>query len=155
MQLRTNPTSGSSAEYGSKITLYISSGKAQVKLTDVSGWTQASAESTLKNAGFNVQVQEINDDNTAKGLVVRTSPQVGSSLEYGSTVTLYVSKGSANKTANVSVDLPKGSNTVSIVAKLDNVIYDTAQQTLSPMKNFILCTCYYSLFRYQNTDNNA
>lgn len=136
---RTNPTSGSSAEYGSKITLYISSGKAQVKLTDVSGWTQASAESTLKNAGFNVQVQEINDDNTAKGLVVRTSPQVGSSLEYGSTVTLYVSKGSANKTANVSVDLPKGSNTVSIVAKLDNVIYDTAQQTLSPNEK----TSYY------------
>ena len=137
--IRTNPTSGSSAEYGSTITLYISSGKAQVKVTDVSGWTQASAESALKSAGFNVQVQEINDDSTAKGLVVRTNPQAGSSLDYGSTVTLYVSKGSANKTANITVTLPTGSNTVSIVAKLDNVIYDTTQQTLSPNST----TSYY------------
>ena len=137
--IRTSPELGTSAEYGSNVTLYISSGKSQVKVTDVSGWTQASAESTLKNAGFNVQVQEINDDNTAKGLVVRTNPEAGSSLDYGSTVTLYVSKGSANKTANITVTLPAGSNTVSIVAKLDNVIYDTTQQTLSPNQT----TSYY------------
>ncbi len=133
--IRTDPQAGSSAEHGSSIVLYVSSGRSQIKVTDVSGWTQASAENALKSAGFNVQVQEINDENIAKGLVVRTDPQADTSLEKGSTVTLYVSKGTANKTANITVTLPRGSNTVNIIAQLDNAVYNTAQQTLSPNQN--------------------
>ena len=48
-----------------------------------------------------MKVQEINDDTVAEGQVVKTDPKAGSTLAYGSTVTLYVSKGPEIKTVSV------------------------------------------------------
>lgn len=61
-----------------QITLTVSSGKKQVEVTDLSNMTQANAEAALKKLGFNVKVQEINDDTVAEGQVVKTDPQAGS-----------------------------------------------------------------------------
>ena len=79
----------------------VSSGKKSVEVTDLSNMTQADAEKALNKLGFNVKVQEVNDDTIAAGQVVKTDPKAGSSLAHGSMVTLYISKGPEIKTVSV------------------------------------------------------
>lgn len=96
-----SPSGSKKVKANAQITLTVSSGKKQVEVTDLSDMTQSNAEAALKKLGFNVNVQEINNDTVAEGQVIKTDPKAGSNLAYGSTVTLYVSKGPAIKTVSV------------------------------------------------------
>ena len=117
-----------------QITLTVSSGKKQVEVTDLSNMTQANAEAALKKLGFNVKVQEINDDTVAEGQVVKTDPQSGSTLAYGSTVTLYVSKGPEIKTVSVPAvvgsDLDSAKSAITKAGlKVGNITYRDDSKT--------------------------
>ncbi|HUR48838.1 MAG TPA: Stk1 family PASTA domain-containing Ser/Thr kinase [Acidimicrobiales bacterium] len=94
--IRTNPEAGSSAELGSSVTIVVSSGAPEPetqKVPDVTGRSEAEAESILNNAGFRVSkryqtvVRESDD-----GIVLDQSPEGGREADRGATVTIVVGR---------------------------------------------------------------
>ena len=123
-----SPSGSKKVKANAQITLTVSSGKKSVEVTDLSNITQADAEASLNKLGLKYEVQEINSDTVAKGLVVKTDPQSGSSLAHGSTVTLYISKGPEIKTVSVpnvvgsTIDNAK-SAIINVGLKVGNITY--------------------------------
>ena len=101
---RTDPDAGTSAEKGSTILLYISSGMTQVP-DGLTGQSKDSALSTLHDQGFNTNVEEEYSDTVASGKVTRTNPASGSTVEQGTTITVYVSKGKEQVTVPSGINL--------------------------------------------------
>ena len=66
-----------------------------VVVPDVSKMTVAEAEKTLHKLGFEVakEIEYIGDDEIEKGLVVKTSPNIGREIKKGSEIKLYESTG--------------------------------------------------------------
>ncbi len=62
--IRTDPPSGTQVDKGSKVTIIVSSGKAQVSVPDVSsgGITKDAAENTINGAGLTPQAHCTNID---------------------------------------------------------------------------------------------
>ncbi len=87
---------------GQSITLTISSGAKTVMVPDVYGKNQEVATSLLKEDGFLTEFVTVADNDVAEGMVIRTSPDIGTSIPEGSTVTVYISSGKAT----VMVSLP-------------------------------------------------
>jgi beta-lactam-binding protein with PASTA domain/predicted Ser/Thr protein kinase len=82
--------SGSAAPH-STITLSVSKGPKQSTVPDVTNQDESSARSTLKSAGFKVEVQreDVNDPGL-DGIVLSQDPGGGSAADQGSTVTITV-----------------------------------------------------------------
>lgn len=88
------------------INLVLSSGPNKVKVTDVIGHEVTRATGELQGDGFQVTVKEIYTDAMREGLVVSTSPERGTYVAPGSTVTITVSKGKEQVTIpSVSVGM--------------------------------------------------
>lgn len=70
-------------------------GRGDVAIPDVSGDTEATARTTLTDAGLQVaeEVEEIADDEIEAGQVVKTDPPAGNEVKRNATVTLYISSG--------------------------------------------------------------
>lgn len=68
-----------------------------ITIPNVSGMTVLKAEDTLKEKGFEVAIttEKISDETYDAGLVVKTSPSIGSKRKKGTTITIYESLGSA------------------------------------------------------------
>jgi serine/threonine-protein kinase len=96
---RTDPSSGVSVPVGTGVTLFVSSGKAKVSVPDVTNQPQASAESTLRAAGFTVSATTQTSSTVTAGDVISQSPAGSSSAAPGSTVTIVVA--TAPTTASV------------------------------------------------------
>ncbi len=88
-----NPGAGDTADEGSTVHLRVSSGPGQAAVPSVTGLPRAEAEQQLTNAGMKSKVEQQFSDTVKKGVVISTSPQVGTLVERGTTVTLTVSKG--------------------------------------------------------------
>ena len=91
---------GSKVEQYTTIKYYISKGVQQITVPDVDGQTGVDAQQTLEDMGLNVTVQkeysELNDDGTPivdPGYAYSTTPDAGSSVSAGDTITLVVSRG--------------------------------------------------------------
>ncbi|HEY3375495.1 MAG TPA: Stk1 family PASTA domain-containing Ser/Thr kinase [Candidatus Aquicultor sp.] len=91
--IRTEPAAGDNVPVATKVNLIISKGQAAVQVPDVYGKPSADAETTLKEAGFQVTLSEEYSDDATKGMVTRTSPASGNEAKKGSNITVYVSKG--------------------------------------------------------------
>ena len=87
----TNPTA---ATYGSTITIVISKGPPPVPIPSVTG-TYAQANATLVAAGFTVTKATEPSSSIPAGQITRTDPAVGTKVQRGSQVTVYVSTGPA------------------------------------------------------------
>lgn len=85
-----------------KIILTVSSGPKTVLIPDVYMKNQEVSESLLTKAGFVCEFVSVSDNEIEEGMVIRTSPEIGSSIVEGSAVTVYVSSGKAT----VMVALP-------------------------------------------------
>ena len=90
----------SKVEQYTTIKYYISKGAQQITVPDVDGQTGVDAQQTLEDMGLNVTVQkeysELNDDGTPivdPGYAYSTTPDAGSSVSAGDTITLVVSRG--------------------------------------------------------------
>ncbi|MBT1177112.1 Stk1 family PASTA domain-containing Ser/Thr kinase [Bifidobacterium callimiconis] len=90
---RTDPASGTQKAKGTSIIIYISSGMTTVP-DGLSGISADDATAKLKQAGLSATTKEVASSDVDEGNVVSTNPDEGSKVEQGSTVTLYVSKGS-------------------------------------------------------------
>jgi serine/threonine-protein kinase len=88
---RTAPPGGSSIERNTRVTLFVSSGPAQVSVPNVTGQNEASASAELSNVGLRADVTEEESEETP-GTVLRQSPTQGTKVAKGSTVTIVVAK---------------------------------------------------------------
>ena len=90
---RTDPASGSLAERGSEIKLYVSAGKEQVVIPDVSGQDAVDAANALGAKSLSVERVAQASDSVESGKVISTNPAAGSSVPKGSKIQLIVSSG--------------------------------------------------------------
>lgn len=88
----TDPTSGTKLAKGTSITLFISSGQAEIP-DGLVGQPQEQAIKTLQDMGFVPSIQEEASDSVAAGSVTRTEPGSGELVEQKSTVKIYISSG--------------------------------------------------------------
>lgn len=65
----------------------------KVTVPEVTGYTQAKAESALKELGLTADVSEVYSDDVAAGKVISTSPASGKKIDKSSVVKVIVSKG--------------------------------------------------------------
>ena len=88
-----------------------------VKVPDVSNMTVVEAENILKEKGFvvNVNVIEEYNDTIEEGKIIRTSPDINRSIKKGSEITLYRSLG----TEKIKIEDYTGMNIYEIKAKLE------------------------------------
>jgi beta-lactam-binding protein with PASTA domain len=110
---RTSPPAGSSVAKGSTVTVYVSTGPAQVSVPSVTGDTQAAASSALTEAGLTPSFTSTPvTDESQDGVVQSQSPTAGSSVDAGSTVALTVGSYSAPSTTSTpSTSTPDESTT--------------------------------------------
>ena len=89
-----DPAPDKKIKKGDTVTLYVSRGNKIVKIDDVSGMTEAKAISIIENTnGFKCSVVTEESETVEKGHVIRTDPPIGSELEQGSAITIFVSSG--------------------------------------------------------------
>jgi serine/threonine protein kinase len=86
------------------ITLTVNSRAEKVEVPDVKTYEQGLAEEKLKEFGFVPKITLVRDDNTAKGVVISTSPAGGAQADPGSTVEVFVSDGPEE---NFETEVPK------------------------------------------------
>ena len=88
---RTDPAAGTSAEQGSTVSLWVSSGMTKVP-SGLIGKSKDEAVDELQKNGFAV---EINTENSSQpeSTVTRIEPNEGTSVERGASVTIWVSNG--------------------------------------------------------------
>jgi len=90
---RTDPPAGSQVEKGAIVKLYVSLGKQQVQIPDVSGQDPVTAANTLGAKDLTTQKVDQASDTVDAGKVIGTNPPAGTSVAKGSTVQLIVSTG--------------------------------------------------------------
>lgn len=91
---RTNPKAGQKAKKNSQVDLYISRGIEYVKVPDLAGKEGAEAGKLLKAAKLKIaESSEEYSDEVAKGKIIATAPEAGTSLRHHSGVKVIVSKG--------------------------------------------------------------
>ena len=92
--LEQDPEPGDVAEAGSEVDVVISAGSEMVTVPDVLGQSERDATAQLTELGLDVDAVE-QDSDESQGIVVDTNPRPATSVEAGSTVTIYVSTGPA------------------------------------------------------------
>ncbi len=93
--IEQDPRGGEEAEVDSTVTLTVSLGPGTVAVPRVAGMPAQQARRTLRDAGFEVEVDKRSSESVPKGRAIGTDPSQGTSLEDGETVTLIVSTGAA------------------------------------------------------------
>jgi eukaryotic-like serine/threonine-protein kinase len=101
---RTDPPAGASADKGSTVTIYVSSGATTGTVPDVRGMTEDQAVAALHDAGFqNIEVVSqivANPDN--EGIVVAQSPTGGTKAELADKITINVGKTATGTTTTTT-----------------------------------------------------
>ena len=92
--ISTTPEAGTKAEKGSTVTMLVSQGTDKKTVPDVRGMADATAQSTIKNSGFNVGTVTYDySDSVEKGLVISQTVTPGSRAAAGTTISITVSNG--------------------------------------------------------------
>jgi eukaryotic-like serine/threonine-protein kinase len=92
--IKTEPAIGSSAKRGTVVTMFVSTGPVMITVPQVTGLTQAAAESALKKAGLTPgQVTSAASSTIGAGVVISTNPVAGTAWPQDKPVGLSVSAG--------------------------------------------------------------
>jgi eukaryotic-like serine/threonine-protein kinase len=87
------PKGGGSAARGSTVTLYVSKGPKEATIPDVTSQEEPTAQQTLEQSGFSVDVQEQDTtDPNQDGIVLEQDPVGGTKAKPGTTVTITVGR---------------------------------------------------------------
>ena len=116
--ISTDPAANASLSSSTVVTLTVSRGAKAVSVPSVTGLTKKEAKSSLKSAGFKVEVTTDYSDTVEKGYVISQSPSANSTVEDGSTVTIVVSEGP--KISYTSVPNVVGNSLASAKSTLSN-----------------------------------
>jgi len=91
--ISTDPSSGTTVAKGSSITVIVSSGSAPVTMPQVKGKSETDAQSQLVDLGLKVVTQDVAVTDPAQdGVVQAQSPDPGTKLKKGDTVTLQIGR---------------------------------------------------------------
>ncbi|TCP54059.1 serine/threonine-protein kinase [Tamaricihabitans halophyticus] len=93
--LSTRPEAGTEANKADEVLMRVGTAPEQTQVPDLSGQSEDEAKATLQEAGLRANPdteEEETADGNLIGKVVRTDPQIGASLDKGSTVTLVLGK---------------------------------------------------------------
>ncbi len=91
--ISTEPSAHTETQAGSPVTVFVSSGPAQVSVPDVTGQSEAEAKASLRAAGLEPgAVTKRESAGSEAGVVLSQSPAAGSSLATGQSVSLVVVK---------------------------------------------------------------
>ncbi|WP_315150408.1 Stk1 family PASTA domain-containing Ser/Thr kinase [Corynebacterium variabile] len=93
--IRTDPGTDSSVPEGSRITLFVSSGKEITEVPDLTGMNTEQAQRALSDVGLKLksQVEEEPSDSVDAGKITSQSPGQGSQVSKGTEVAITVSTG--------------------------------------------------------------
>ncbi len=95
MIISQDPLAPNMAPAGSAVKVVVSGGAGQVVVPDIKGFTAEAAQTQLQGKPFSFVVtvlQEASAD-VQKGLAVRTDPAIGTPIDAGKTIKLYISAG--------------------------------------------------------------
>ncbi|MEG0750547.1 MAG: Stk1 family PASTA domain-containing Ser/Thr kinase [Oscillospiraceae bacterium] len=84
-----------------EVTLYISKGTQTVTIPDIVGMSSGEAKTTLRSLDLAVRQESVSEEAFETNKVVNVSPVVGSEVESGSTVTIYVNTLTMSSTVTV------------------------------------------------------
>jgi serine/threonine-protein kinase len=92
---RQDPAAGAELDRGDTVTYWVSRGKPQATVPDLTGLSQPSAEAALADAGLELgTVAQEQSDTVPAGAVIRQDPAAGEEVDKGSSVSIVVSTGS-------------------------------------------------------------
>ena len=93
--IRSEPLAGNTVNYGSKITIVISTGAPQATVPNLSGMTESEARTALENAKLKIKIGEpvdVFNGSPQVGKVILQSPLAGTSQAQGTTITVRLGK---------------------------------------------------------------
>lgn len=123
--IETDPPAGETVKRGSTVTMFVSSGAAQVKVPAVVGMPLNAARQQLSAAGLEVETTREPSDRP-QDEVLDQSPSAGSAVDPGSTVSLVVSSGPKQDESRVPNVV--GLTQTEAEAKLGNAGFSTSVQ---------------------------
>ena len=127
---RQDPEEGTKLAKDKTVSVWISSGKGQVEVPPVVGKTQVDAAAELGALGFKVVPKEETNKDKPVGTVLRQSPDAGTKVDAGATVTIVIAA-SSNTVAiprligmnkDAAVALIQGFNLVAQVQEVDSTL---------------------------------
>ncbi|MCR5773779.1 MAG: PASTA domain-containing protein [Lachnospiraceae bacterium] len=101
-----NPAGGSQIPEGYTVTLVVSSGSGNIAVPSLVNSTAAEAKVALQNIGLSMTLTEGTSDTVPSGSVISQSPEAGSMVAPGSTVSVVISTGAG---ADTGEEMPEGS----------------------------------------------
>ncbi|MGI8903950.1 MAG: Stk1 family PASTA domain-containing Ser/Thr kinase [Solirubrobacteraceae bacterium] len=106
----TTPAAGVTPPAGTKVTIFVSSGKPSAGVTpsvpDVTNQTQAAAEAMLQAAGFKVNTSNQTSSTVSPGNVISQDPTGGTNAPAGATVNLVIAQATTTTTTTASTPIP-------------------------------------------------
>ena len=100
---RQDPAAGTELNRGDTVTYWVSRGKPQATVPDLTGMSQSNAEAALADAGLKLgTVAQEQSDTVPAGAVIRQDPPAGEEVDKGSSVSIVVSTGSPSPTPTPS-----------------------------------------------------
>lgn len=117
--MRQSEAAGSKVQKHTTIEYTLSTGSAQLTVPNIVGQPQADAEAALRDMGLETSIQQDYSADVAIGSVISVSPDVGTSVNVGDTVTLVVSKGASD--VEVTVPSVRGISEEDAKATLENL----------------------------------
>jgi serine/threonine-protein kinase len=108
---RTQPGDGQSVPVGTRVTLFISSGKPVVTVPTVVGQSEGAARAQLTDQGFVVTTSTQTSTTTPSGEVISQSPTAQTEVPPGSTINLVIAKAPPTATIpDVTGDTARGAS---------------------------------------------
>ncbi len=95
------PSDGRVVKAGSTVQVKISVGVSTINVPDIVGETEGSAISILSELGIASRIEYQSSSDVDQGDVIRTYPDVGTTISYNEEVVVYVSSGTENNTVTV------------------------------------------------------
>lgn len=86
----TDPNAGQSTQVGTRVTIFVSSGKPQLAVPDVTGQAEASAKAQLETDGFKVITSTQQSSTVTPGNVISQTPVGNSQATQGATIALVI-----------------------------------------------------------------
>lgn len=96
------PPGGEMVKVGSEVQVRISTGPADLAIPDMTGWTKQQVTDQLTALGLKVgRIEEVDSPEQPKGALIKTDPEMGTSVKSGSTVNLTFATGNVDVPASL------------------------------------------------------
>lgn len=128
---RTKPKAGSKLARGSEVEVYVSLGPSTKEVINVIGLDSTTAAAQLGQEDFQVVTQEEASDTVPVGKVIRTDPLPNTKVPRESTITIFVSSGSAMVTVPDVIGMTKSQATATLQNALFGLVISSTPSTLA------------------------